>query len=260
MISLDEAKKLSEKFRVIPLVTTLFSGSETPLSIFEKLAGETTGCFLLESAEQGVWSRYSFIGVSNLGTLIKQASEVRWFESEPSETSDVVASLISGNNGLEAIESIQRFFRAAPSQGLPPLVSGMVGFLSWAVVNEIETLPKPKTGSYEIPEMAFSLLRDLVVVDHADSTLKLISNLYLIDGADIGQEYAKSVTRIEKLQSDLLSTQPPFIAEIDTNPSVDFERSTTDQEFIQMVEQAKTRVELGDVFQVVVSQRFEMEV
>ena len=260
MISLDEAKELSEKFRVIPLVTTLFSGSETPLSIFEKLAGETTGCFLLESAEQGVWSRYSFIGVSNLGTLIKQASEVRWFESEPSETSDVVASLISGNNGLEAIESIQRFFRAAPSQGLPPLVSGMVGFLSWAVVNEIETLPKPKTGSYEIPEMAFSLLRDLVVVDHADSTLKLISNLYLIDGADIGQEYAKSVTRIEKLQSNLLSTQPPFIAEIDTNPSVDFERSTTDQEFIQMVEQAKTRVELGDVFQVVVSQRFEMEV
>jgi anthranilate synthase component 1 len=260
MISLDEAKELSEKFRVIPLVTTLFSGSETPLSIFEKLAGETTGCFLLESAEQGVWSRYSFIGVSNLGTLIKQASEVRWFESEPSETSDVVASLISGNNGLEAIESIQRFFRAAPSQGLPPLVSGMVGFLSWAVVTEIETLPKPKAGSYEIPEMAFSLLRDLVVVDHADSTLKLISNLYLIDGADIGQEYAKSVTRIEKLQSDLLSTQPPFIAEIDTNPSVDFERSTTDQEFIQMVEQAKTRVELGDVFQVVVSQRFEMEV
>jgi anthranilate synthase component 1 len=260
MISLDEAKELSEKFRVIPLVTTLFSGSETPLSIFEKLAGETTGCFLLESAEQGVWSRYSFIGVSNLGTLIKQASEVRWFESEPSETSDVVASLISGNNGLEAIESIQRFFRAAPSQGLPPLVSGMVGFLSWAVVTEIETLPKPKAGSYEIPEMAFSLLRDLVVVDHADSTLKLISNLYLIDGADIGQEYAKSVTRIEKLQSDLLSTQPPFIAEIDTNPSADFERSTTDQEFIQMVEQAKTRVELGDVFQVVVSQRFEMEV
>ena len=260
MISLDEAKKLSEKFRVIPLVTTLFSGSETPLSIFEKLAGETTGCFLLESAEQGVWSRYSFIGVSHLGTLIKQASEVRWFESEPSETSDVVASLISGNNGLEAIESIQRFFRAAPSQGLPPLVSGMVGFLSWAVVNEIETLPKPKPGSYEIPEMAFSLLRDLVVVDHADSTLKLISNLYLIDGADIGQEYARSVARIKKLQSDLLSTKPPFIAEIDTNLSVDFERSTTDQEFIQMVQQAKTRVELGDVFQVVVSQRFEMEV
>lgn len=260
MISLDQARKLSEEFRVIPLVTTLFSGSETPLSIFEKLAGVTTGCFLLESAEQGVWSRYSFIGVSNLGMLVKQASQVRWIESEPSETSNFVSTLITGSSGLDAIESIQRFFRAAPTQGLPPLVSGMVGFLGWAVVNEIESLPNPKPGSYEIPEMAFSLLRDLIVVDHADSTLKLISNLYLFDGADIGQEYAKSVTRIEKLKSDLLSTQSPFIAEIDPDVSVDYKRSTSDQQFIEMVKQAKARVELGDVFQVVVSQRFEMEV
>ena len=260
MITLDEAKKLSESFRVIPLVTSLFSGSETPVSIFEKLAGDSTGCFLLESAEQGVWSRYSFIGVSNLGTLVKQGSEVRWVESEPSETSNFVATLISGSSGLDAIESIQRFFRAAPTQGLPPLVSGMVGFLSWAVVNEIESLPKPKPGSYEIPEMAFSLLRDLIVVDHADSTLKLISNLYLTEGDDIGQEYAKSVARIETLKSDLLSTQPPFIADTGTNVSIDYKRSTSDQEFIEMVKQAKARVELGDVFQVVVSQRFEMEV
>jgi anthranilate synthase component 1 len=260
MISLEEARKLSDNFRVIPLVTTLFSGSETPLSIFEKLAGDSTGCFLLESAEQGVWSRYSFIGVSNLGMVIKQASEVRWIESEPSDTSEVVSTLITGTNGLDAIEAIQRFFMAAPTPGLPPLVSGMVGFLSWALVNEIESLPVPKPGSYEIPEIAFSLLRDLVVVDHADSTLKLISNLYLIDGADIGQEYAKSVARVEKLKSELLSTQPPFIAEMATDVSLDFKRSTTDQEFVEMVEQAKSRVELGDVFQVVVSQRFEMEV
>jgi anthranilate synthase component 1 len=108
--------------------------------------------------------------------------------------------------------------------------------------------------------MAFSLLRDLVVLDHADSTLKLISNLYLTDSTDIGAEYEISVSRIQKLQSDLLSTQLPFIAEIDTNASIEYGRSTSDQEFIEMVERAKKRVELGDVFQVVVSQRFEMEV
>ena len=104
MISLAEAKKLSEKFRVIPLVTTLFSGSETPLSIFEKIAGDSTGGFLLESAEQGVWSRYSFIGVSNLGMLLKEGSSVRWIESEPSQTSSLVSSLVSHSSGLDAIE------------------------------------------------------------------------------------------------------------------------------------------------------------
>ena len=260
MISLEEAIKLSEQFRVIPLVTTLFSGSETPLSIFEKLAGDTTGNFLLESAEQGVWSRFSFIGVSNLGMLLKEGGSVRWIESEPSETSSLVASLVSDCSGLDAIESIQEFFRAAPTPGLPPLVSGMVGFLSWGVVNEIENLPIPKSGSYEIPEMAFSLLRDLVVVDHADSTLKLISNLYLTDSTDIGAEYEKSVERIQKLQSDLVSTQVPFIAEIETDSAIEYSRSTSDREFIEIVQKAKRRVEIGDVFQVVVSQRFEMEV
>lgn len=260
MISLEEAKALSEDYRVIPLVATLFSGSETPLSIFEKLAGDSSGSFLLESAEQGVWSRYSFIGVSNLGMLIKEESTVRWLESEPSQTSDSVSSLIAKSNGLDAIEEIQKFFRAAPIDGLPPLVSGMVGFLSWSVVNEIETLPIPKAGSYEIPEMAFSLLRDLVVVDHSDSTLKLISNLYLTDGSDVGTEYAKSVARIEKLQADLLSKTQPYLAEVDTDFSIHYIRSSTDQEFIEMVEKAKTRVQVGDVFQVVVSQRFEMDV
>ena len=112
MISLEEAIKLSSQYRVIPLVRSLFSGSETPLSIFEKLAGESTGSFLLESAEQGVWSRYSFIGVTNLGMLLKQDSEVRWIESEPSETSSIVSSLIGDLGGLDAIEAIQRQFRA----------------------------------------------------------------------------------------------------------------------------------------------------
>jgi anthranilate/para-aminobenzoate synthase component I len=67
--SYDDVVALAGKHRVIPVIQTLFSGSETPLSIFEKLAAEKPGSFLLESAEQGVWARYSFIGVRNRGTL-----------------------------------------------------------------------------------------------------------------------------------------------------------------------------------------------
>jgi hypothetical protein len=69
-ISLNEAKALSSSRRVIPLVETLFSGSETPLSVFEKLAANLSGSFLLESAQQGVWARYSFVGVSMFNFII----------------------------------------------------------------------------------------------------------------------------------------------------------------------------------------------
>ena len=260
MISLDDADLLSRKYRVIPIVSTLFSGSETPLSVFEKLAGDSSGSFLLESAEHGVWSRYSFIGVASLGTLLAEKNSLRWVETEPTHASSLVASLVSSSRGLEAIELIQNFFRAAPTPGLPPLVSGMVGFLSWSVVNEIERLPAPKSGSYEVPEMAFSLLKDLVVLDHSNSTLKLISNLYLDEHSDIKDEYATSVARIDALQIKLMSAQLPFLAEIDDQVTPHYRRSTTDEEFMEMVSQAKTRVEAGDVFQVVVSQRFEMDV
>jgi anthranilate synthase component 1 len=260
MISLEEAKQLATNYKVIPLVTTLFSGSETPLSIFEKLAGDSNGSFLLESAEQGVWSRYSFVGVANLGVLLKEGPSISWIESESSETSDLVASLISKGSGLDSIEAIQGYFKAAPSPGLPPLVSGMVGLLSWSVVTEIENLNSPKQGSYSIPDMAFTLLRDLVVVDHLDSTLKLITNLYINDQVNISDEYAKSVVRIERLREGLLAKQEPFLAEIDSESEPRYSRSTSDAEFMEMVERAKTRVRAGDVFQVVVSQRFEMNV
>ncbi len=260
MISLEQVSELARSYRVIPLVRTLFSGTETPISIFEKLAVDSNGGFLLESAEQGVWSRYSFIGVSNLGVLYKQDQIVRWEEAEPSSTSKSVIKALSGKSGLGAIEALQTHFTAAPVSGLPPLVSGMVGLLGWNIVNEIETSPDPKPSSYEIPEMAFSILRDLVVVDHSDSTIKIISNLYVTEDADLGVEYDKSIMRINAMQTRLLEQQETFIAEFVPDDEFSYARNTTDAEFISMVEAAKRRVEKGDVFQVVVSQRFEIQV
>ena len=70
MISKSEFLELAKSYQVIPIVDSVFSGTETPLTIFEKLASINPGSFLLESAEAGVWSRYSFIGVTNFGFLV----------------------------------------------------------------------------------------------------------------------------------------------------------------------------------------------
>ncbi|CAB4548026.1 MAG: anthranilate synthase component I [Actinobacteria bacterium] len=260
MISLAEVRSLAEQYRVVPVVSTLFSGSETPLSIFEKLSGESNGGFLLESAEQGVWSRYSFVGVANLGVLLKEGDKLRWIESEGSDSSDLISRTLADASGLDAIEALQSLFAAAPISDLPPLVSGMVGYLGWGVVGEIENLPTQKDGTYDIPEIAFGLLRDLVVVDHKDSTLKLISNLFLHENSDIAAEYEKSLERIALLKRGLLANHSPFVAEMDELALPEYSRSSTDSEFRNIVEEAKKRVIAGDVFQVVVSQRFEAKV
>ncbi|MEN9731566.1 MAG: hypothetical protein RL488_876, partial [Actinomycetota bacterium] len=68
----EDIEKLAKSHKVLPLIETLFSGTETPVGLFQKLCGTRTGTFLLESADQGVWSRYSFIGVNQRGALVKE--------------------------------------------------------------------------------------------------------------------------------------------------------------------------------------------
>jgi Anthranilate synthase component I, N terminal region. len=60
LLTLDELNELAGRFNVFPIISESFNSSETPMGIFRKLQSET-GVFLLESAEQGVWSRYSFM-------------------------------------------------------------------------------------------------------------------------------------------------------------------------------------------------------
>lgn len=258
MISEAEVKELADNFTVIPVVKTLFSGSETPLSIFEKLGTNRPGSFLLESAEAGVWSRYSFIVVGNLGMLTFENSEIHWnSESDLPATPEV--SSLGDLSSLEVLELIQTSWNAAPTDDLPPLVSGMVGFLGWDTIHEIEKLQPRKPKEYRLPDLAVALLRDLVVVDHLDSSLKLISNIYLHTGSDIAKEYHSARQRIEKMQSDLLSPTNPFLADVKLNIEPEFRHRTQKNDFIAAIERAKQNVVAGDVFQVVLSQRFEIE-
>ena len=82
LLSKSEFLELAKEYQVIPIVQSVFSGTETPVSIFDKLASSSPGSFLLESAEQGVWSRYSFIGVRNYGFLTSDNGSLCWKSSD----------------------------------------------------------------------------------------------------------------------------------------------------------------------------------
>ena len=69
LISLEEFRGYARDFNVIPVARKIASKSETPLSIYDKLTQNRSGTFLLESAEAGIWARYSFIGVNSEATL-----------------------------------------------------------------------------------------------------------------------------------------------------------------------------------------------
>ena len=260
MISKQDFLELAKSFQVIPIVESVFSGTETPLSIFEKLAVSNPGGFLLESAEAGVWSRYSFIGVHNRGFLTGSNDAVSWTSDDNVSALPSGSDGVTGLSGLDFLERIQQSWRAAPAENLPPLVSGLVGLLGWDTVHQIERLGPRKKKELQVPELAFAVIRDLVVVDHKDSSLKLVSNVYLEQDCDPTQEYEAAIERIRAMKEGLLEPTKPFLAEVNQQSEPTFTRRTSDGEFMELVEKAKGHVVAGDVFQVVISQRFDTTV
>lgn len=260
MISKHEAIELAKNYRVIPVVESIFSGTETPLSIFEKLALTRRGSFLLESAEQGVWSRYSFVGVSNLGFLYSSEDVLHWEADQGVNPLPLAADQLQSMTSFEALALLQRSWNAAPVDHLPPLVSGMVGLMGWDSIHQLESVGRPKAKEFAVPDLAVAVIQDMVVLDHLDSSIKLVSNIYVHDGLDVSDAYDKAVSRITDMRSGLLSSIKPFIADVNLSAEPSYNRRMSGSEYRELVVKAKKHVVAGDVFQVVLSQRFDIEV
>lgn len=265
-LTLEQATALAAKHRVVPVIQTLFSGSETPLSVFEKLAANKPGSFLLESAEQGVWARYSFIGVNNRGTLTqandgfpngKTAAKPVWHS--PSGATALPDGSALADNALDALAQLQAAWTSPAVAGVPPLTSGLVGLIGWDMVREIEHLPNVPEADFKAPLMAFAMFQDAVVIDHRTSNLLLISNIFVTEGLNLAAGYDEALQRIAAMRNQLLQPAASQIAELDLTGEVLTKPRVAKGDFLQSVEDAKHFVRIGDVFQVVISQRFDIQ-
>jgi anthranilate synthase component I len=257
--TLTEVAELAKTYRVVPVIETLFSTTETPLSIFEKLAADKTGSFLLESAEQGVWARYSFVGVNNRGTLLQSdGSKVQWHSDEglsplPAQSEQLAETV------LEAVDQIQQAWTAETLPGVPPLTSGLVGLLAWDVIREIEKLGPAPAKDFASPTLAMSMFQDLVIMDHHTSSILLVSNIFVEHGVDLTAAYEGALIRIDQMRADLFKPSQVLLADVDLTTQAQTKSRDTKEQFLATVEASKHYVRIGDVFQVVLSQRFDHE-
>lgn len=258
--TLQEVRELASKHKVVPIIETLFSTTETPLSIFEKLAADKSGSFLLESAEQGVWARYSFVGVNNRGSLLQtDGGDVKWHSAQglsplPSQSETLV------NSALGAVNQIQQAWTSEPLPGFPPLSSGLVGLLAWDVIREIEKLGPAPAKDFPSPTAAMVMFQDLVIMDHHTSNILLVSNVFVENGVDLNAAYEDALIRIDLMRRDLFKPSQVLLADVDMNSASIIQHRVSEEDFINTVEKSKHFVRVGDVFQVVLSQRFDHEV
>ena len=238
---------------VIPVIRRLFSDTETPLGLYQKLCGTRPNTFLLESAEQGVWGRYSFVGVKSRGQLVATAAGVDWISDQP--------ALPNGgdlpSDPIGALEALQQGWTSESAEF--PLSSGLVGFAGWGLTELIEKLSAAKAEDYELPLFGFNQFSELVVLDHQKSELILVSVVFLDEGDSKQHKIDAANKRLDELQALIATPTEARLAEPKW-PEPEYQLRTEKQDFLNAVERAKHHVRLGDVFQVVISQRFDQAV
>jgi len=255
LMSLNEFRQFAATHNVIPVARKLFGSKETPLSIYSKLANRRAGTFLLESAEAGIWARYSFIGVNSEATLTESNGLAVWRGVMP-------AGAPFGIDPLSALRVSTLHLRSPKLSDLPPLTGGLVGYLGYEIVRRLEKLPTHTKEDIDIPEIAMMLTSDLAVYDHQEEVVTLIANAINWDGSNerIDEAYENAMNRLDKMERDLAEKESPNFLPIPGRIDPIYSRNTKDSEYISKVELIKEEIRSGEAFQVVLSQRFSMPV
>ncbi len=240
--------------RVTPVVRRVLADAETPLGVYRKLADTRSSSFLLESAEHGgVWSRYSFVGASCPAALADVEGRAEWLGEPP-------AFLPREGATTDVLRDSLRALATPHLPGLPPLTGGFVGMLAYDAVRAWEGVPDAGVDALGLPDVLLLLATDLAVLDHFDGSLFLIANV-MLEGTETAEQvhtaYDDAVARIDTMTAALAREATSTVCVIDP-VELPVSSSHTQREFEDMVEAGKEHIRAGDVFQIVLAQRFSI--
>lgn len=230
--------QLSQKGNVVPVCTDLLADLETPVSAFAKLRGQGPA-FLLESVEGGEnVSRYSFIGCNPRKIISARAGE---------------------GDPLKLLETELAGYRPVELPGLPPFTGGAVGYLGYEFIHSIEpTVPLAAKDELGVPVMWFMLCDSVLAFDRAHQTLRLIVNAHI--GNDPDAAYDAACTELRRMHAALAKPTPLASSTLgDTGPVQVPAGNFTKAAFEKMVDDSKEYIRAGDIFQIVLSQRFSRQ-
>jgi anthranilate synthase component 1 len=249
-----EFRALARDHTVVPVWREVLADLTTPVAAFLRIVGDEPG-FLLESVEHGErWGRWSFVGRRPAVTFVARDGKV-----EVDATVDPSIRLDAGI--LAALEDVLRVYRAPSLDELPPLHSGVLGYWGYDIVREVERLPDVPDDHLHVPDAVFSVISELAAYDHLRQRAVLIANAWVTDGVDLDQAYDDAVARLDDLAAaGARSIDEPMIEPPSgDDPLPEVRSSMPDGVYQRAVEVAKEHILAGDIFQVVLAQRFELD-
>jgi len=241
--------------RIVPVWTAVVGDQLTPVGAFRAIVGDAPG-FLLESVEGGErWGRYSFVGRRPLATITAHGTEV-------AAAGELHVGAGPQPGVLSALERLLAECNRPVLPGLPPLQSGVVGYLAYDVVREIERLEHVPPDDLGHPDAALFVIGQLAAFDHWLQRVVLIDNVVADPGwseAEAGVAYTAAVRRVVRLASDCCDGVPSTPVAVPERPVPAAARRTLGSgAYRHAVAVAKEHIWAGDIFQVVLSQRFDV--
>jgi anthranilate synthase component 1 len=255
--SRDDFHALAAGHSVVPVWREVLGDLTTPVAGFLRTVGDEPG-FLFESVEHERWGRWSFVGRRPAATFVSRGGRI---EVEGGRVPDGIPL---DRGVLATVEAVLERYRSPQLPELPPLHGGLVGYFGYDIVREVERLPNVPADDLGNPDAVLSIIGELAAYDHYRQRVTLLANAFIppaATAAELDQVYDEALARLDQLARD--GSRPldePLVEPPDPNdPLPDVRSSMGSSSYAVAVEAAKEHILAGDIFQVVLAQRFDLD-
>jgi len=247
---ITEIKKLAAHYTVIPVVKTVLADTETPVSVWLKLFKKENYSFLLESVVGGdTVARYSFLGGDPFMTFSARATswEIKGAQTDSGKT-----------DPIGRLRSLLNDYQSPKLHNLPRFTGGAVGFFGYDSIRLWENIPDKNPKEDPLEDIFFAFYKDLIAFDNKEHRLLLISNIIVTPEIDLDAAYKQALYTIGVMEDKMAVRLMSHSISVDpqSEPVSNFAR----EEFECAVNKSKEYIKAGDIFQVVISQRFAVKV
>lgn len=241
----EELKQYEKDYKLIPICKEIYADIITPITLLRKLSELDDKFYLLESVEDGTrWGRYSFLGFQPILRIYCKDKIV-------TAESGVIKTPVSGEP-LDILRGYLKEYRAPKIKDMPSFCGGFVGYFSYEMISYAEPKLKLKESDFNVFDLM--LFDKVIAYDHLKQKIIIIANYKASEGE---KGYHAAELEIEKLIRLINDTGTLKALKADENS--EFVCDTTKEEFIRMVEKTKHYIKEGDIFQGVISRRFEAD-
>jgi len=249
-LTFEEFQDLARRFQTIPVYKRILADMLTPVAAWAHLSQKTEFAFLLESVEKGSqYARYSYVGINPKKIIIHKDGQTTITEYNKTTETEIPF--------LDVLREMQAQYNMEKLPGIPDFTGGLVGYLGYETIVWFENIPIHERSALNVPDALFMLFEDMIAFDHLNGVAFVISNVNVVNKDNLLDLFNEAHSRIdvigETLHSDIDYQTPRRVEKSEV--SSNFDQNT----FESAVLKVKDHIREGDIFQLVLSQRFKRQ-